>query len=158
MMKPMRRLLLAAACAPLAACGFQPLYAGPDVAALSAMEIEAGQARIDYLLEDAMSGAFGSGAGESPYRLVLDTETDERRLGISAADRASRYGLDLRVRYRLVEGDAVLAEGLVRETAYFDAPFETYGLIAARRNAEEQAALAAARTLSRRLAAATRAE
>ena len=157
-MKPIRRLLLAAACAPLAACGFQPLYAGPGITALSAMEIEAGQSRIDYLLEDAVSGAFGSGTDESPYRLVLNTETDERRLGISAADRASRYGLDLRVRYRLVEGDEIVAEGLVRETAYFDAPFAPYALIAARRNAEEQAALAAARTLSRRLAAATRNE
>lgn len=155
-MKPIRSLVIAALCAPLAACGFQPLYAGPDMAALSAMEIEAGRSRIDYLLEDAVSGAFGGGAGESPYRLVLNTETNERRLGISAADRASGYGLDLRVQYRLVEGDAVLAEGLVSETAYFDAPRETYGLIAARRNAEEQAALAAARTLSRRLAAATR--
>ncbi|MEO1039061.1 MAG: LPS assembly lipoprotein LptE [Pseudomonadota bacterium] len=138
----------------LSGCGFQPLYAGPNTAALSAMEIEAGQSRIDYLIEDALAGAFGSTGGPSPYRLTLESQTRELPLGISAADRATRYALEVTVGYRLESGGEEVSIGRVSDTAYFDAPNEAFGLIAARRDAETQAAEAVARRLSRRLAAA----
>ncbi len=150
------RLTLACAAAlSLAACGFEPLYAPAAVAPLADMEIEAGEERVDFLLEDALRGEFGASGAASPYRLVIGTSQRERRIGVSAADRATRYSLYLVVRYQLFERGAedAVASGRVEESVYYDAPREPFAITNARRDAEARAAAGAAERLARRLAA-----
>ena len=145
--------LFAKAALLLGACGFQPLYANPNLAALSAMEIDAGSSRIDYLIEEALAGAYGGAGAPSPYRLTLQSTAQEVPLGLSAADRATRYALEVNVDFQLSAEGRLVSAGRVSDTAYFDAPNEAFGLIAARRDAQTQVADALARRLSQRLAA-----
>ncbi|WP_158272034.1 LPS assembly lipoprotein LptE [Marinicauda salina] len=152
---PRRRpLLLAAGVAfltiALAGCGFRPLYGGAPYAALAGARVEAGPERVDYLVQNALRDHLG--AGDSRYRITLNTETDERSLGVSASGRATRYALVITVDYRL-DGGPEAVSGRISETAYFDAPNEPYALIATRSNAEERAARLAAERLARALAA-----
>jgi len=156
---PFQRMIRAAAvlggALALGACGFTPLYAPGAIAPLAAMEIEAGEERIDFLLEDALRGEFGAAAAPSPYRLQVATSRRERRLGVSQADRATRYALDLTVQYRLfhsTEEEPALA-GRVEESVYYNAPREPFAITSARRDAEARAAAGAAERLARRLAA-----
>ena len=142
---------LAAGSAILAAgCGFQPLYGAGGSAGLPWLQIEAGDSRQDYLLGAALDRFLG--AGRSDYRIALRTSANERRLGVSAAGRASRYAYRLTTAYTLSDREGEVATGRVSETVYFDAPSDPYALIAARANAEERAADLLARTLTRDIA------
>lgn len=133
-----------------AGCGFQPLYATQAYAGLPGMSIVAGQARQDYLIEDALRDFLG--AGTSRYQLVLQTRTDERSLGLSAAGRASRFSYRLTTQYQLTTPDGEVLSGAIRETVFLDAPPDPYALLAARADAEERAAELIARRLASELA------
>lgn len=153
-----RRLLLTGVAAGVGAmlvsgCGFQPLYSTTGFAGLPGLEIEAGETRQDYLIEQALDRYLGG--GRSPYRLSLRTSSDVQRLGISAAGRASRFSLVVSTRYILsgVPGEGRVT-GAVSETVYYDAPTDPYALLAARADAEERAADLIARNLARDIAAA----
>lgn len=134
----------------LSGCGFQPLYATPSVRNLSGITVDTGQTRLDYLLQQDLETYFGT--GQSPYRLSIVTETEERRLGLSAQARARRYALELTSRYQLFEGSDLLLQGNVREQVYFDAPRDPYALITARASAEDRAANAIARLIAQDVA------
>ena len=138
----------------LAGCGFQPLYASPDYARLSGVEVEAGPDRLGYLVEDALSEVFG--AGRSAYRLDVDATSVERALGVSAQAQARRYAVDFTARYSLERGGERVHRGLVSERVYYDAPRDAYALISARRAAEERGAEALARLVARDVALALR--
>jgi len=155
LMRFVRAALITGAALGVSACGFTPLYAPSAVAPLQAMEIESGAERIDFLLEDALRGEFGAGAETSPYRLQLATSRRERRLGVSEADRATRYALDLTVSYTLFHAERAqpVDRGRVSESVYYNAPREPYAITSARRDAEARAAAGAAERLARRLAA-----
>jgi hypothetical protein len=153
-----RRLLLTGAVAGMGAmlasgCGFQPLYSTAGFAGLPGLEIDAGDTRQDYLIEQALDRYLGG--GRSPYRLSLRTSSDVQRLGISAAGRASRFSLAVSSRYVLsgASGEAPVT-GAVSETVYYDAPTDPYALLAARADAEERAADLIARSLARDITAA----
>lgn len=130
------------------------MYGTAGFAALPGLEIEAGDTRQDYLIEQALDRFLG--AGRSTYRLTLQTSTSEQRLGISAAGRASRFGLRVTTSYRLTDarGAEWSLRGSVGERVYFDAPSDPYALLAARADAEERAADLVARSLVRELTAA----
>lgn len=153
-----RRLLLTGAVAGIGAmlasgCGFQPLYSTAGFAGLPGLEIDAGDTRQDYLIEQALDRYLGG--GRSPYRLSLQTSSEVQRLGISAAGRASRFGLEVTTRYGLFGGAGESpVSGAVSETVYYDAPTDPYALLAARADAEERAADLIARSLARDIAAA----
>ena len=152
-----RRLLIGAAAVlgalSVSGCGFQPLYSTAGFTGLPGLEIEAGDTRQDYLIEQALDRFLG--AGQSPYRLTLRTSINEERLGISAAGRASRFSFRVNARYRLTTGSGrAPVNGTVSETVYFDAPNDPYALLAARADAEERAADLIARSLARDVAAA----
>lgn len=134
----------------LSGCGFQPLYATPDIGNLSGLSVQTGQTRLDYLLQDELETYFGT--GRSPYQLVVSTTTRERRLGLSAQARARRYALETNSRYEVLSGADILVSGQVREQIYFDAPRDPYALITARASAEERAASAIARLVAQDIA------
>jgi LPS-assembly lipoprotein len=134
------------------ACGFQPLYGSAGFAALPGLQIDSGESRQDYLIEQALDRFLGD--GRSAYRLSLETLSGETRLGVSAADRASRFALNVTTSYILTPPNAEALRGEVSETVYFDAPGDPYALIAARADAEERAADLIARALARDLSVA----
>lgn len=131
----------------LSACGFQPLYGGSGIRELSGITVESGQTNLDYRLQGELESFFGTGDG--PYRLVLETETDERRLGLSAQARARRYALEATCRYVLYRNSEIVHQGIIREDAYFDAPNDPYALITARQAAEGRVALELSRLIAR---------
>jgi LPS-assembly lipoprotein len=145
--------LVTAACALLltSGCGFRPLYATPSFAALPGLAIETGESRLDYLIEDGLRDFLGS--GRSAYSLALDTRTDERSLGVSAAGRASRFSYRVTTAYLLSSDDGEVLSGTIQETVFIDAPRDPYALVAARADADERAATLIARRLAEELSA-----
>lgn len=132
-------------------CGFQPMYATSGFRALPGLDIVSGDTRQDYLIEQALDRFLGE--GRSTHRLVLETEAEERSLGLSAADRASRFALTLTTDYILTGGSGAAVNGSVSEVVYFDAPSDPYALLAARADAEERAADLIARSIVRDISA-----
>lgn len=135
-----------------AGCGFQPLYGSTGFSALPGLVIEAGDSRQDYMIEQALDRFLGQGRSE--HRLAFETTAREQRLGVSAADRASRFALSVTTSYLLTSPAGEPVTGRITETVYFDAPQDPYALITARADAEERAADLIARSLARELAAA----
>ena len=150
-LKPAIFPALMAVLVALSGCGFQPMYATPGFDALPGARIVAGDDRQDYLIEQALDRFLGP--GRNARTLTLQVGSDEDRLGLSAAGRASRFAYHVRVRYTLSEPDGGTVSGDVRETIFFDAPGDPYALIAARADAEERAADQIAEALARDLAA-----
>lgn len=140
----------------LGGCGFQPLYGTPGYSQIAGVEIDTGSSRLDYLVADALEEEFG--AGRSPYRLTVNSSSRESAVGVAANAAVTRYELTVSVRYSLERSGQVIASDSEREILYFPAPANPYGLIAARRTAEEQAAAALARRVSRAVALALREE
>lgn len=144
-------VLLAGLSLLVSACGFQPLYGGPNFSALPGLTIEAGPTRQDYLIEDGLRDFLGG--GNSPYRLEFQTETREVGLGLSAAGRAARFQYIVQIAYRLSPPEGEPVTGTFMESVYFDAPSDPYGLLAARSDAEERAAGEVVQRLVQELAA-----
>jgi len=156
MIQPLR-LLAAVVLAALSvtACGFQPMYGGARFAQLPGLDIQRGDSRVDYLVEDSLRDFLG--AGRSPYTLTLDNTPVQRSLGLSATGIARQYALEITTDYQLLSADgAVLAQGRIREEALFDAGSDPYSLIAGQSAAEAQASEAVAERLVRELAIALR--
>lgn len=104
------------------------------------------------MIEQALDRFLGQGRSE--HRLAFETNAREQRLGVSAADRASRFALSVTTSYLLTSPAGEPVTGRITETVYFDAPRDPYALITARADAEERAADLIARSLARELAAA----
>ena len=124
--------------AVLGGCGFQPLYTGPGYQLLPGLEIDAGNDRVGYLVEDALRDFIGD--GRSPYRVEIQSEFVESPLGLSAAGRATRFRAELRTVYRLTGPEGFEYIGRATEAVFYDAPRDPYALIAARSAGEERAA------------------
>ena len=145
--------LVGAAC--LSGCGFTPLYGENGVAArLADFDIETGSERVDFLLQEALLDEFGARHGDGRFVLVTETEIEEDRLGVGADDVASRYSLELVVRYgvRRAGSTEMLMTGRTRNVASYDVPREVYAAIRARNDAEARAAEQAAERIARDLA------
>ena len=144
----------AAALTALTGCGFQPLYGGPGYAALPGVEIEAGENRIDYLLEDSLRDHLGP--GRSGYVLMLDSDVRESSLGLSASGLASRFSLEMTVSYSLSRDGDEPIDGFVRDSVQFDASTDPFALISARADAEERLSDVVADRLIQNISAALR--
>jgi LPS-assembly lipoprotein len=97
--------------------------------------------RLDFLIVRAVREQAGSGS--SPYRIALRTATRERGLGRAGDGRATRFALQVTVRYTLTRTDGVdepAITGMVRERILFEAPNDPFALISARSQAEQRAA------------------
>lgn len=133
----------------LTGCGFQPLYSGAGFQALPGLEIDTGDDRMGYLVEDALRDHLGG--GRSNYRVEIQTDLREVPLGLSAAARATRFRADLQVSYRLTGPENFAHVGGFTEAVYYEAPSDPYALIAARAAAEERGAEQIAVRLTREL-------
>ncbi|TRO95944.1 hypothetical protein FKB34_06145 [Glycocaulis profundi] len=135
-------LALAAALAGLSACGFRPVYGGAAAGALAGAPVSAGsEDRLGFLVANAVREQ--TGAGDSPYRIALSTSSRERGLGRAGDGRATRFALQVTVRYTLTRADGrdePPVRGSVQERILFEAPNDPFALISARSQAEQRAA------------------
>jgi LPS-assembly lipoprotein len=84
-----------------------------------------------------------AGAGDSPYRIAVNTRVRERGLGRAGDGRATRFALQVTASYTLTRVDGVDARpirGSLVERVIFEAPQDPFALLAARSQAEQQAA------------------
>lgn len=140
----------------LSACGFAPMYGSHGIAnGLSDIQIETGQERVDFLLQEALHDRLGSRHAAGNLRLVTETESSSTGLGVGADAIASRFAVEVRVRYRLYDTRdeaRPIASGRVVGEAGYDVTREVYNTVAAERDAEERAARVAADRLVSQLA------
>lgn len=139
----------------LSACGFQPMYAGAGFSQLPGLEINRGDDRIDYLIEDALRDFLGS--GRSSYRLELENEVSQRGLGLSGSGIARQTAVSLETDYELYdENDILITSGTLRDQSFYDSGNDPYTLVSGQSAAEAQAAEAMAEKLVRELSIAIR--
>lgn len=156
MPRPLAALWLAAL-PLLAGCGFTPLYARPGLGGdLAAIQVVAPQGRVGYLLREDLDDDLGRDKGAAPrFRLEMtEVQTRDPR-GLTLEDVAERYVLGLTVSYRLVDmrTGAVAHAGKVVSQVGYDAVIAPYAGIAGRQDAQDRAALDAARKIQLDLAA-----
>jgi|GEM_PF-600237 len=110
-----RRLLRALSVGPgllvLGACGFRPLYAGPEGEAvaeeLAAIRVEAPLTRLGRILQNQLIDDLNpAGLQVAPrYRLELDLEQSRQALAIQLDDSITRFDLTLAAFFTLREAD-----------------------------------------------------
>ena len=88
----------------LGACGFTPLYATPGVSAgMSAIDIEAPQGRVGFLLRQALDDDLGHDKLAAPqWRMEMTIDQTRAPRGLTLEDVAERYVLGITVSYKLV--------------------------------------------------------
>jgi LPS-assembly lipoprotein len=162
----MQRLFLPAlaalailAAAPLAGCGFTPLYATPGMTpSLDAVDVvverisdpssvDTLQNRIHFLLREQLNDELGRKA-DAPVRYQLICRTTERRVprGIRVNNVANRYEINFTVNYSLmaVGGTRVLLQGSAPVIVVYDSADPPYAGVAAEQDGESRAANQAA--------------
>jgi LPS-assembly lipoprotein len=141
-------LAIAALAALTGACGFQPLYAQPNVVGgMRAISIVTPQTRTGYLMREQLSDELAVNKDLTPrYRLTITILERRRPRGLNPDDTPTRYELHLDVGYTLteIEGGKVLLKGMRPVFISSDAVVQPYASIAAQGSSEERAASEAA--------------
>ena len=148
----MRPALLAAlvlVAAPLAACGFTPLYATPGVTGgLAGVAVDPpAHSRTGFLLKQKLDDELGRQNGVQPtYRLALAVQERRYPRGVRVNNVANRYELDLIVGYTLTDAATgrVLLTGSAPAQVSYDSADAPYAGVAAAQDGEERAAEQAA--------------
>ena len=96
-------LLLIAACAALAGCGFAPLYGQPGVASnLSSIDVVAPQGRTGFLIRQHLDDAFAKDRSATPaYQVHLALAETRYPRGVRVDNVATRYEYVLTASYAL---------------------------------------------------------
>lgn len=147
---------LAALAAPLAACGFEPLYGQETGVAplLSRTEVIVPDTRTGALLREEMDDELARGEGAPAYRLAIDLREDRFARGLRIDDTANRYELRLTVGYELTDTRTrqVLTAGSRLVYVTYDSADQPYSGVAAHADGQERAASEAARIVRTELA------
>jgi len=149
--------LALAALAPLAGCGFTPLYAQPGVASgLTHIQVDAPKGRVGYLMREDLDDAFGHAKGDAPrYKLEMVLDQSRTAHGLTENDTAQRYELDMTVFYTLVEISTgkVATTGQVVSNVSYDSADQPYAGIAARQDTQDRLATDASQKIEVQVAA-----
>ncbi len=145
------------AAAPLAGCGFTPLYATPGLSSgLSSIQVESPDGRVAYLVRESLDDDLARDKNADPaWRLTFTVNQTRDPRGLTVNDYAQRYQVGLTVDYTLTS----LATGQVAHTGRvvsqvsYDAANDPYAGIAARQDSQQRAASDAARKIEIDLAA-----
>lgn len=146
----------------LIACGFKPVHSTTrfkDKPAFKSIKVEVedpkrtSQKDVSYHLQQNLFDRLGQNSG--PHILKLFPRVGRKSFGLSSRDFESRFDLNLRVRWQLIDSvdGSVLDKGVVKSTTTYGATRDVYGRVAARQNATEQVARGVADKLIIRLAA-----
>lgn len=133
------------ACAGLAGCGLQPMYAGGGSGAvaqgLAAVDVAPIEGRAGWLVRNALRDRLAqTGASGTPrYRLDVLLDDDLEGLGLLTDDTVGRERRTLRARYQLVDtaNGAVLLDATAGSDAGIDVVSSEYATIAAEQTALE---------------------
>ncbi|MDP3494633.1 MAG: hypothetical protein Q8R82_16100 [Hyphomonadaceae bacterium] len=146
-----RAALLALALAPLAACGFTPVYGGQGAAFQNAGPITIAEipGRTGHYLRNELARSIGNGVpGFASGNLEISLSQNVERLAFAPDQAASRsdYVGNARWTMRAPNG-TVLASGSVNERASFNFADAAYADLAAQTAAQERLATLLARTI-----------
>lgn len=152
-------LLIAGLSLGLASCGFTPMYGNGSAArGLENVQVETGEERVDFMLQEALLDAMGSRRAGDGRTLRTETELRATQLGIGADAIARRFAIRLSVDYQLVDdrsGDVLFSGSVTAETSY-NASSAAYASQTAQLDAEERAAQDAADRITMQLVRAAR--
>lgn len=145
----------------LAGCGFRPLYATPEVADSTALELaairigtigEGEERRVGQILKNELIDRLTAGVGQRPvrYDLVIELNQHTNALQIQTTDTVTRYNLVLVANCWLYDSatHAVLYQTNAQSTGSYDVVTSEYGTLVA----EQETARDAARDLSNSIA------
>jgi LPS-assembly lipoprotein len=140
---------LAMALPALAGCGFTPLYADPQLGALSQVAVSTPDDRLGYRVREQVEDALGrTPGGAVSHRLDIALDQQRRPLGRRIDDTAVRYELVITADWTLTPaagGTPVTGREIVTTT--YAAADQPYAAIAAQQDGEERAAADLARRL-----------
>lgn len=149
----------------LAGCQVQPLHSTAALSdgsslstALASIEIADPKSRLDQLVRNELQFSLSGGTsatGNLPYELRLNTNKKVRSVGISDVDFGPRaFFIDISANYVLIDRRkaAPIAQGTEEATASYDRADQEFANVRSERDAEMQAAKAAALRLRQALA------
>ena len=146
-----RAALLALAVAPLAACGFTPVYGGQGAAFQNAgpIRIPEIQGRTGHYLRNELARELGQGVPGFPSgSLEIDLKQGVERLAFAPDQAASRSDYVGTAKWQMkTASGVVLAEGQVMERASFNFADAAYADLAAQTAAQERLATLLARSI-----------
>lgn len=150
-------LALLSVAAPLAGCGFTPMYAENGVSpGLSAIQVVAPEGRVGYLLRQDLDDELAHDKSvPATWRLNMDVGQVRDPRGLREDNTAERYEVQVTVRYTLTEmaTGKVATTGTVTSEVSYDAADQPYAGIAAREDTQRRAASDAARRIRLALSA-----
>lgn len=149
--------VLTAAAVGLSGCGFTPLYAQQGVvSSLAAIDVVAPEGRTGFLIRESLDDAFAKNRGApAAYRMNLSLAEARYPRGIRIDNVATRYEYVLTANYQLssLPSGALAKRGVVRVELTYDSADQPYASIAAQQDAQQRAAVEAARRIQLELAA-----
>ncbi|WJY22355.1 LPS assembly lipoprotein LptE [Fontisubflavum oceani] len=155
-----RTFLTLLAAAPLAACGFTPVYApgGPGDVLRGQILVEPPETRTEFLMVARLEDRLGR-ASSPRYAMTIDTVIDERGIAVTGSNDITRINLTGATRFRVVEAgtDVQVHAGRVQTFTAYSTTGSTIATAAAERDAEERLMIALAdQIVSNLLASASR--
>jgi len=154
--RPSLLVLLAAAVVGLSGCGFTPLYASSGVSSnLSTIQVVAPEGRAGYLIRGHIEDALGRNLNATPtYRMALQLGEARYPRGVRIDNVATRYEYVLTAAYTLtsVASGQTAKTGSVRVELTYDSADQPYASISAQQDAQDRAAMEAARRIQLELA------
>jgi LPS-assembly lipoprotein len=154
----LRVCFLICASALLSSCGFTPLHA-PGGANFQAVRVElaptipVNDKEAAFWVQQRLMERFG-GASAAQQVLEITPRATRRGLGISGQDIATRYDLNMSIRYKLSDAKTgkVLDRGTVSAVSTFTATGDPYALVTAEKETTRQLAVDTADRLLTKLA------
>ncbi len=152
-----RAILVALLAAALGACaGFTPMYATPGVSPrLAAIEVAQPDGRLGFFLRQYLEDSFARDRTQpAAYRLNLANREVRSARGITIANVASRYEVDLTTSYTLTEiaSRKLVTRGQIKVNVTYDVVAQPYAALSAEQDGERRAAEQAADRLRLELA------
>jgi len=144
----MRIFILSTAALILGACGFKPLHATSqsgvnlsDLKIVMAPIQDVQDREAGFYMQQRLLDRIGV-KDKAKHIVTITPRVRRRRLGVTNNDVASRYDIDLRAQYTLIDSKTgkVLDKGDVQAISTFGAPDDSFGLAAADTNGTQQGA------------------
>lgn len=136
--------------------GFTPLYAAPGVSPrLSAITVAPTDGRLGFLMRQDLDDSLAHDSSEPPlYRLTLANREVRTPRGITVANVASRYEVDLTTRYTLTEirTGKLVTNGQISVNVTYDVVSQPYAALSAAQDGERRVAEQAAERIRLELA------
>jgi LPS-assembly lipoprotein len=149
-----RTFLTLLAVAPLAACGFTPVYGprGSGNVLRGRIRIQPPDTRLGFELVSRLEDRIGRATAPT-HVLTFDIETDDRNLAITGTEDITRVNINGSVTYRLTESgsDVQIEAGTVSTFTAYSTTGSPVSTTAARRDAEDRLMIALADQIISRL-------